>query len=96
MNELTLSLGIGTFSVERISTLDLNSKALNHLVYPQRNKDLVCSLVEDHKRFANNQDDVIAGKGKNDLQELWEFNLHSAQVKACSYYLVVRLELERP
>jgi hypothetical protein len=54
---------LGTFSVERISKLDLNSDAFDHLVHPDRNKDLVCSVVEDHKNYASSQDDVIAGKG---------------------------------
>ncbi|KAH8777124.1 P-loop containing nucleoside triphosphate hydrolase protein [Hyaloscypha sp. PMI_1271] len=53
-----------TFSVERISALELNSDAFDHLVHSRKNKDMLCSLVEDHKAYASSQDDVIVGKGR--------------------------------
>ncbi len=38
--------------------------AYNHLVHQLQNKDLVCSLVQHHKDYLKQNDNVIAGKGQ--------------------------------
>jgi ATP-dependent protease Clp ATPase subunit len=52
------------FDIDKIFPLHLNDEAYNHLVHPERNKDLVCSLVQHHKDHPKRIDDVIAGKGR--------------------------------
>jgi hypothetical protein len=51
-------------NVERISPLEPNTDAFDHLVFSKRSKELVCALVEDHKMNAKQQDDFVAGKGQ--------------------------------
>lgn len=52
------------FHIDKIFPLHLTEEAYNHLVHPERNKDLVCSLVQHHKEHPKHSDDVIAGKGR--------------------------------
>jgi hypothetical protein len=56
-------LATARFHVERIFALHLNANAYNHLVHPERNKELLCSLVEHHIAHPNRGGDVVAGKG---------------------------------
>ncbi|CZR69785.1 uncharacterized protein PAC_19685 [Phialocephala subalpina] len=53
-----------TFHINKIFPLRLTDEAYNHLVHPERNKDLVVSLVQHHKDHPKRSDDVIAGKGR--------------------------------
>ena len=41
-----------------------NDDAYSHLVYPEEQKDLVLSFVENHESTKREMDDVIIGKGK--------------------------------
>jgi SpoVK/Ycf46/Vps4 family AAA+-type ATPase len=41
-----------------------NDDAYDHLVYDEKQKDLVLSFVENHKRTKSSVDDVIMGKGQ--------------------------------
>jgi SpoVK/Ycf46/Vps4 family AAA+-type ATPase len=41
-----------------------NDEAYDHLVYPEEQKDLVLSFVDNHKRTKQGIDDVIMGKGQ--------------------------------
>jgi SpoVK/Ycf46/Vps4 family AAA+-type ATPase len=55
------------FYVEDIRAVDWNDEAYEHLVYPEEQKDLVLSFVENHQstRAAGmDMDDVIKGKGQ--------------------------------
>ena len=50
--------------VDDISSLKWNDEAYDHLVYPEQQKDLVLSFVENHTKTRHNMDDVIMGKGQ--------------------------------
>jgi SpoVK/Ycf46/Vps4 family AAA+-type ATPase len=55
------------FYVDDIKPLKLNDEAYSHLVYPEEQKDLVLTFVENHQRMkakGNGVDDVIHGKGQ--------------------------------
>ncbi|KAF2419775.1 ATPase [Tothia fuscella] len=58
-NKLWLS-----FYVDDIEPMQWNDEAYDHLVYPEEQKDLVLSFVENHKRTRTVTDDVIMGKGQ--------------------------------
>jgi SpoVK/Ycf46/Vps4 family AAA+-type ATPase len=53
-----------TVHVDKVRPLYLTDEAYKHLVHPERNKDLVYSLVQHHKDHPNSSGDVIAGKGQ--------------------------------
>jgi hypothetical protein len=40
-----------------------NDEAYAHLVYPEEQKDLVLTFVDNHQRLKARVDDVIMGKG---------------------------------
>lgn len=40
-----------------------NDEAYGHLVYPEEQKDLVLTFVDNHQRLKGGVDDVIMGKG---------------------------------
>jgi hypothetical protein len=40
-----------------------NDEAYSHLVYPEEQKDLVLTFVDNHQRLKTRVDDVIMGKG---------------------------------
>lgn len=44
-----------------------NDDAYSHLVYPEEQKDLVLSFVENHESTKHEMDDVIIGKGELQL-----------------------------
>lgn len=51
------------FYVDDISPVVWNDEAYGHLVYPQEQKDLVLTFVDNHQRLKTGADDVIIGKG---------------------------------
>jgi ATPase family associated with various cellular activities (AAA) len=56
-----------SFYVDDIRPLNWNDEAYSHLVYPEEQKDLVLTFVENHKRLkakGSGVDDVIYGKGQ--------------------------------
>jgi SpoVK/Ycf46/Vps4 family AAA+-type ATPase len=53
-----------SFYVDDIEPMQWNDEAYDHLVYPEEQKDLVLSFVENHKRTRKGSDDVIMGKGQ--------------------------------
>lgn len=52
------------FYVDDIRPLQWNDEAYDHLVYPEGQKDLVLTFVENHQRTKAGLDDVIVGKGQ--------------------------------
>jgi SpoVK/Ycf46/Vps4 family AAA+-type ATPase len=52
------------FYIDDIKPLKLNDEAYSHLVYPEEQKDLVLTFVENHQRMKADVDDVIMGKGQ--------------------------------
>jgi SpoVK/Ycf46/Vps4 family AAA+-type ATPase len=52
------------FYVDDIKPVVWNDEAYNHLVYPEEQKDLVLTFVENHQRMKAGVDDVIMGKGQ--------------------------------
>jgi SpoVK/Ycf46/Vps4 family AAA+-type ATPase len=52
------------FYVDDIRPIKWNDDAYDHLVYDEKQKDLVLSFVENHKRTKSGIDDVIMGKGQ--------------------------------
>jgi hypothetical protein len=52
-----------SFYVDDIKPVVWNDDAYNHLVYPEEQKDLVLSFVENHESTKREMDDVIIGKG---------------------------------
>jgi len=44
-----------------------NDEAYSHLVYPEEQKDLVLTFVDNHQRLKAGVDDVIMGKGMSIL-----------------------------
>lgn len=53
-----------SFYVDDIKPMHWNDEAYDHLVYPEEQKDLVLSFVDNHKRTKQDIDDVIMGKGQ--------------------------------
>ena len=54
-----------SFYIDDIKPINWNDEAYDHLVYPEEQKDLVLSFVENHKRTRQGvDDDVIMGKGQ--------------------------------
>ena len=51
------------FYVDDIEPVKWNDDAYGHLVYPEEQKDLVLTFVENHQRLKAGVDDVIMGKG---------------------------------
>lgn len=54
---------IVNFFVDDITPVGWNDEAYGHLVYPEEQKDLVLTFVENHQRLKTGVDDVIIGKG---------------------------------
>jgi len=52
------------FYVDDIKHLTWNEEAYDHLVYPEEQKNLVLTFVENHRRTKAGMDDVIIGKGE--------------------------------
>jgi hypothetical protein len=52
------------FYVDDIRPLIWNDEAYDHLVYPEEEKNLVLTFVENHQRTKERVDDVIMGKGR--------------------------------
>jgi hypothetical protein len=52
------------FYVDDIKPVIWNDDAYSHLVYPEEQKDLVLTFVENHQRLKKGVDDVIMGKGQ--------------------------------
>ena len=52
-----------SFYVDDIKPVVWNDEAYDHLVYPEEQKDLVLTFVENHQR-TKGVDDAIMGKGK--------------------------------
>jgi hypothetical protein len=52
------------FYVDDIKPVAWNDGAYDHLVYPEEQKDLVLTFVENHQRTKESVDDVIMGKGQ--------------------------------
>lgn len=53
-----------SFYVDDIRPIKWNDDAYDHLVYDEKQKDLVLSFVENHKRTKSGVEDVIMGKGQ--------------------------------
>jgi hypothetical protein len=53
------------FYVDDIEPVVWNDEAYGHLVYPEEQKDLVLTFVDNHQRLKGGVDDVIMGKGKH-------------------------------
>jgi len=52
------------FHIDDIKPLIWNDEAYGHLVYPEEQKDLVLTFVQNHQRMNQGGiDDVIMGKG---------------------------------
>ncbi len=62
---------VATFFVNDVVDIHWNDEAYDHLVYPEEQKDLILTFVENHTRTHNLTDDVIAGKGKIRLELLF-------------------------
>ncbi|PMD50986.1 P-loop containing nucleoside triphosphate hydrolase protein [Hyaloscypha bicolor E] len=52
------------FYVDDIEPVVWNDEAYGHLVYPEEQKDLVLTFVDNHQRLKGGVDDVIMGKGQ--------------------------------
>ncbi|TVY73501.1 putative 26S proteasome regulatory subunit-like protein [Lachnellula suecica] len=52
------------FYVDDIKPVVWNDEAYGHLVYPEEQKDLVLTFVDNHQRLKARVDDVIMGKGQ--------------------------------
>lgn len=52
------------FYVDDIKPVVWNDEAYDHLVYPEEQKDLVLTFVDNHQRLKARVDDVIMGKGQ--------------------------------
>lgn len=52
------------FYVDDLKPVVWNDEAYGHLVYPEEQKDLVLTFVDNHQRMKTRVDDVIMGKGK--------------------------------
>lgn len=52
------------FYVDDIKPVVWNDEAYDHLVYPEEQKELVLTFVENHQRTKEGVDDVIMGKGQ--------------------------------
>jgi SpoVK/Ycf46/Vps4 family AAA+-type ATPase len=52
------------FYVDDIKPVIWNDEAYAHLVYPEEQKDLVLTFVDNHQRLKARVDDVIMGKGQ--------------------------------
>ncbi len=52
------------FYVDDLQPVNWNDEAYDHLVYPEEQKDLVLTFVENHQRMKTGVDDVIMGKGQ--------------------------------
>jgi hypothetical protein len=61
---MTLTFQTVNFYVDDIKPVVWNDDAYSHLVYPEEQKDLVLSFVENHESTKREMDDVIIGKGK--------------------------------
>ena len=64
------------FYVDDINPVDWNDDAYGHLVYPEEQKDLVLTFVENHQCMKAGVDDVIMGKGKKPAVD-WRATLNS-------------------
>lgn len=53
-----------SFYVDDIKPVQWNDDAYDHLVYPEEQKDLVLSFVQNHQNTKQEMDDVIIGKGQ--------------------------------
>lgn len=53
-----------SFYVDDLAPVTWNDTAYSHLVYPEEQKDLVLTFVDNHKRLKERVDDVIMGKGQ--------------------------------
>ena len=51
------------FYIDDVRPVVWNDEAYEHLVYPEEQKDLVFTFVENHQRMKGGLDDVIVGKG---------------------------------
>jgi hypothetical protein len=51
------------FYIDDIKPVVWNDEAYGHLVYPEEQKDLVLTFVDNHQRLKARVDDVIMGKG---------------------------------
>ena len=54
---------LATFNVDSVSPVVFNEGAFDHLVYSERHKELVFSLVESQRIPAVTPEDVIPEKG---------------------------------
>jgi hypothetical protein len=61
---LIMLINIVNFYVDDIEPVVWNDEAYGHLVYPEEQKDLVLTFVDNHQRLKGGVDDVIMGKGK--------------------------------
>ncbi|PVH79303.1 putative AAA family ATPase [Cadophora sp. DSE1049] len=52
------------FYVDDLQPVVWNDEAYGHLVYPEEQKDLVLTFVDNHQRMKARVDDVIMGKGQ--------------------------------
>ena len=57
-------MSLVTFYVDDIKPIKWNDNAYDHLVYDEKQKDLVLSFVDNHKRTNSGLEDVIMGKGQ--------------------------------
>lgn len=55
------------FHIDNIKPVVLNDEAYKHLVYPEEQKDLVFTFVNNHQRLRDGFDDVIQGNGRKSL-----------------------------
>jgi hypothetical protein len=60
----TMLINVVHFYVDDIEPVVWNDEAYGHLVYPEEQKDLVLTFVDNHQRLKGGVDDVIMGKGK--------------------------------
>jgi SpoVK/Ycf46/Vps4 family AAA+-type ATPase len=52
------------FQIDLISPVSYNEEAYDHLVYPEKQKDLVLTFVKNHRLADNGTGDVVKGKGQ--------------------------------
>ena len=63
INRRILTHATVQFYIDDVRPVIWNDEAYEHLVYPEEQKDLVLTFVENHQRMKGDLDDVIVGKG---------------------------------
>ncbi len=60
----SLTIILGLFNVDKLEPISWNSEAIDRLVFPEEQKDLLLSFVINYNQSIAHSDDPISGKGK--------------------------------